>query len=250
LKEATGLWALKPQRKRGRLTGDCQTINKLILFFHCVVMSKRPRKDRAKGPPPKRVRRSAQELGEEEAKLPAPAQALLKETKHARYRGQILAYFKDLGGAGFEVRPKEVATAQKESPEDPNEWVRLKYVISNPWGPDFKEDEEVPRNALDFLDMVHPEISVTVAKHAQVEVEWLTLDWSANKKAEGTYDSAHWLKALPNYSYGRWAAAVIDADFGEAAYDYYYIHLNDDDGEFWENVLSIWHTGALPKFDE
>jgi hypothetical protein len=218
-------------------------------------MSKRPRKDKAKapeGPPAKRARRDTQEQGETEAKLPAVARTLLSSPKYVRYQAQILAFLEALGEAGYDVAtrapppPSPPSPPEEEGPEDPDEWVRLKYYIDNPWGISSKDEEDVPRNAVAFLDMVCPEISVTVAKHTRVELKWTEVTSWANKPALASYASGHWLKGLPQYGGGRWADAVRDDSFGEAAYDYYYAHHNSDDPDLGDKVLAIWETGKVP----
>jgi hypothetical protein len=208
-------------------------------------MSKRPRKAKApEGPPAKRARRDTQELDEAEGKLPAVARTLLSSSKYVRYRAQIMSFLGALGEAGYEVAAPP--PPDDEGPEDPSDWVRLKYYIDNPWGPSSKDEEDVPRNAVAFLDMVCPEIDVTVAKHTQVEIKWDGLMWW-EKPALKSYASDHWFKGSSDtLSHGRWFDAVCGEDFGEAAYDYYYAHRDDDDPDLREKVLEIWETGKLP----
>ena len=110
--------------------------------------------------------------------------------------------------------------------------VCIKYELSNPFGPNVKEKEYMPRHVLRFLDLVCPSIDVKMQEHQYEEFDWFEIG-NTEKPSDLVSDDEDW-KEVGN---GRWHDAVFGRDHLEKAYRYFYEHRGEDDVD--EQTLEI-----------
>ena len=144
------------------------------------------------------------------------------QLEQAWQEAATLARFEALLDAqGYHIGPKANTTEEKE----PSGGVTIKFVVDNPFGPDLKDKESMPRHALAFLDIVEPSIDVKLQEHQYEEVSWSDLAYRT-KPCDFMDDEEDWEEVGD----GRWHSAVFHTEACYAkAYRYFYAHRDDAD---------------------